>query len=279
MSAFAESSFNSQDYNSFRPTYPDGLYETIINYHKGDRGLAVDIGCGSGQATYPLARYFDKVIGTDISQVMIDTATNRLTDEFKNKIEFHQSPAETLSFIEDNSIDFVAAAECIHWFDHPAFFKEISRILKPNGTLAFWAYCDVNFDTKEADHLSEEFTYEDPNQLGPYWQQPGRQFLRTLFDGIEAPTDLFKDIIVYEYRPNDSAKQKFPFKIHKTMPLSSYADYVRTWSAYHSWKKEHQNEKDIIQVYLDTLNEKFGWTAETQINLRFRTILKLSRKK
>jgi len=36
---------------------------------------AFDVGCGSGQSTTFLAPYFHKVIGTDISESMIQQAT------------------------------------------------------------------------------------------------------------------------------------------------------------------------------------------------------------
>ena len=37
--------------------------------------LAVDVGCGSGQSTEPLADHFKEVIGVDISQEQINKAT------------------------------------------------------------------------------------------------------------------------------------------------------------------------------------------------------------
>ena len=36
--------------------------------------LAVDVGCGSGQSTRPLAPYFKKVIGVDVSEAQIAKA-------------------------------------------------------------------------------------------------------------------------------------------------------------------------------------------------------------
>lgn len=36
--------------------------------------LAVDVGCGSGQSTQMLAKWFEKVIGTDISEAQIEEA-------------------------------------------------------------------------------------------------------------------------------------------------------------------------------------------------------------
>ena len=35
-------------------------------------GLAVDVGCGTGQNTWPLAELFDKVVGVDVSPIAVE---------------------------------------------------------------------------------------------------------------------------------------------------------------------------------------------------------------
>lgn len=279
MSAFSDSNFRSDDYNSFRPTYNNDLYDAIVKYHVGETNLAVDIGCGSGQASYPLTNYFKKVIGTDLSNSMIISAKKCITDEYKGKIEFYQSPAESLAFIEDNSVDLVTAAQCIHWFNHPKFFKEIERILRPNGTLAFWGYADPVFNIPTADELAEDFTYENPEKLGPYWEQPGRQILRNLLKDVAIPETGFTDIKVYEHRPNTTNEVPTPLKIERKITLDFYGKYVKTWSSYHNWKKVHLNEPDISDIYIKELEAKLNWNPKTRVTLNWLTVLKLSRKR
>lgn len=59
--------FTSEDhtekYRNFRPNYPDELYDEILNYYfNGQKTneekipLAIDVGCGSGQATVDLSK-------------------------------------------------------------------------------------------------------------------------------------------------------------------------------------------------------------------------------
>lgn len=36
-------------------------------------------------------------------------------------------------------MDLVTAASALHWFDLPAFYREVRRVLKPHGCLAAWA--------------------------------------------------------------------------------------------------------------------------------------------
>ena len=43
--------------------------------------MAVDIGCGTGQSTRPLAPYFENVLGFDISEAQVENAKKEDTPE------------------------------------------------------------------------------------------------------------------------------------------------------------------------------------------------------
>lgn len=279
MSAFSDKNFKANDYNSFRPTYSSQLFDSIAEYHTGKGQLAVDIGCGSGQASYPLTKYFEKVIGTDLSQTMVDAANGRIKAEDQGKIEFKQSPGESLEFLKDNSVDLVTAAQCIHWFDHDKFFKEIDRILKPGGTLAFWGYADPVFGVPVADKLANDFSYDDPTKLGPYWEQPGRNIVRSLLKGVDPPTDYFQDIKVYENRPGITTSDPSPLQIKREIPLEFYHKYVTTWSSYHNWKEANKGAADISDIFIKELEAKMNWTPKTTVHIEWLTVLKLARKR
>ena len=53
-------------YQEARPDYPDALFEFLVG-EVPSRQLAWDAGCGNGQASVALAKYFDAVIATDPS--------------------------------------------------------------------------------------------------------------------------------------------------------------------------------------------------------------------
>jgi ubiquinone/menaquinone biosynthesis C-methylase UbiE len=54
----------AEAYARYRPTYPHSLYKHILKYcnFHSEPECALDIACGSGQATAELAEYFKKVI-------------------------------------------------------------------------------------------------------------------------------------------------------------------------------------------------------------------------
>lgn len=94
---------------------------------------AVDVGCGTGLLTRVLAPYFTRVIGVDISLAQIQVAREATKDA---SVEYKVGPGEDLSFLEDESVELVTAAACIHYFNTDRFFKEVDRVLKPGGCLA-----------------------------------------------------------------------------------------------------------------------------------------------
>ena len=126
-------------YKSFRPHYPKEVYEGIIAYYKEHQNsycLALDVGCGTGLSTVPLAQYFDKVIGLDNSPTQLAEA-----DRTKTNVSYWKGNAEDLSFCASESVDLVTCMMTYHWIDNKEeFYEEVRRVLKPNGVLAMCVY-------------------------------------------------------------------------------------------------------------------------------------------
>lgn len=64
-------------YGSARTSYPRAIYDTVLDYHfstGGEKNVFLDIGCGPGNATRDLALHFDRALGTDPGEQMINTA-------------------------------------------------------------------------------------------------------------------------------------------------------------------------------------------------------------
>lgn len=285
MATYAENKFDSDYYKNNRPTYPDSLYNAIMNYHQAGKGTVVDVGCGTGIATFPLLKYFDTVVGTDPSSKMLEPA-NKLRQELpardKQRIRFEIVSAEKLSEkFEDNSIDMITGAESIHWVKHEEFFHESYRILRPGGTLAFWFYVEPIFlDFSEANTIYEKYVYRNDRYMGPCWEQPGKDFLRFFGRDIVIPKEKFADIEKHEYIPLKSEK-KTEFQIKKyEYTMRSFRNYLYSWSAYHTWQKRHGKDgKNVADMFVDELKETFGWSEDTEIRVEWGTVYFLARKR
>lgn len=96
----------------------------------------VDIGCGGGGTVRRLAHLapHGKVFGVDVSQdsVNISCETNRdLIDQ--GRVEIKEASVEKLPFA-DQTFDLVTAIEThLFWPDLSVNFKEVLRVLRPEG--------------------------------------------------------------------------------------------------------------------------------------------------
>ncbi|OJA20052.1 hypothetical protein AZE42_13044 [Rhizopogon vesiculosus] len=205
MATFGNASFNTAIYASFRPTYPRSLFDFIFQYHERSRDArwdrAVDLGCGTGQATVELTPFM-RVTGVDPSSKMIEVAQATLKAQpvSTGQNDYVQASAENLPFLEDGSVDLVIAAQACHWFDWSKMWPELTRVLRKNGSAAFWIYSEFRFTRYSSlTHRINAYAQGlDPlHSVGPYWQQPGRSILENHLvqvpEGNEVVPGAFKD--------------------------------------------------------------------------------------
>lgn len=296
MSQFSAKDFDAKAYFSNRPIYPDSFYDLIDKYHKGPRKIAVDVGCGPGVATFQLAarlNSFDKIIGTDISNTMVERA-RRLKREDPDKfsrVSFEVSPADKFEFSPTNrvgikSVDMITAVECAHWFDFDRFQKAAASNLRKGGTLAIWGYSDAFFpEYPKIDALIMELTYDENDGCGKYWDQPGRNILRDMYRGLHLDTKLFTDIDEQYYTADEIRSKEHvngepvPFFMSTFVTLGQYQEFVKTWSGYHTWRQSNPNaKKDITDVFVDRALECYPELSKSsRIQVCWRTFYKFAR--
>ena len=191
-------------YSKYRPHYPESLF-TWVALLVPRHDVAWDCATGNGQAAVSLAKVFAKVIATDASEKQISLA------EPHPSIEYRVATASD-SGIAGQSVDLVTVAQAIHWFDHDGFYREVKRVLKPDGAIAIWGYGDPVVDDPALDEIVHAY---NRGTIEEYWR-PERDLilagLRTIpfpFREVEAPT----------------------MHLECSWTLSELAGYLRTWSA------------------------------------------------
>ena len=205
MTTFKEHfSGHADSYREARPTYPDELFAWLAQ-QAPDNALAWDAGCGNGQATVALAKHFQRVIGTDPSANQIAEAEQR------PNIEYRVEPAEQPT-LADASVSAVCVAQALHWFDHPRFYSEVKRVLKPGGVFAAWTYSDCSTGEAPIDRVKDHL-YVD--LTGQYWP-PERAHVDAGYQTLPFP---FVEI----------AAPPFPMVAHWN--VGQFLGYLRTWSA------------------------------------------------
>jgi ubiquinone/menaquinone biosynthesis C-methylase UbiE len=120
----------AERYAKYRPYFHPLVVEKVRAYLHLERpaGVAVDVGCGSGQSTVALKEISDFVAGMDISAEMLRLASKQ------PGIQYIQASAEEMA-IKDASADLLATSLAHHWFDQERFFQEAGRVLKDRAWL------------------------------------------------------------------------------------------------------------------------------------------------
>lgn len=203
-------STQSQAYATFRPNYPDELYQFIFQ-HVRNRDNAWDCATGNGQVAHQLAKYFSNVYATDISAQQLGHAIR------KDNIIYSVGRAEKTEF-HDHQFDLITVAQALHWFDRDAFYKEVTRVCKPGGILAVWGYAMLTIEPS-IDNLILDF-YN--GTVGPYWDK-ARRLVEDEYRSIEFP---FERI------------QSPAFNIKVKWTLDQLAGYLLSWSATQNFIKD-----------------------------------------
>jgi SAM-dependent methyltransferase len=225
----------SAAYATFRPRYPDALFEYLAGAAPA-RDAAWDAGTGSGQAAVGLARHFTQVVATDASLEQIEHATANA------RVTYRVAAAEA-SGLEDRSVDLVTAAQAVHWFDRERFWLEVRRVLRPAGVIAIWTYTLFEIDP-EIDAVVRRF-YR--GVLGPYWP-PERRLTEERYQTIEFP---FAEV---------SAPR---FVIEQMVTLNDVAGYIRTWSATRAFIKQHT--QDPVDRLLDDVMRAWRFPQQPRL--------------
>jgi len=124
----------SGDYARFATFMLPGTLEFLpfLAVKKGERVL--DVGCGAGQLSLPVARAGGVVTAVDIASNLIEAARKRAADA-KLDIRFEDGDAEALAFA-DGSFDFVFSFIGAMFAPRPErVAAEFVRVCRPGGRI------------------------------------------------------------------------------------------------------------------------------------------------
>ncbi len=120
-----------ENYVKYRPSYPKevlDLFAAEMNLQKDS--VIADIGAGTGISAKLFLENGNQVFGVEPNEAMRKAAGEFLKD-FSN-FKSINGTAENTS-LENESVDFIVAAQAFHWFDETKTRKEFKRILKDDG--------------------------------------------------------------------------------------------------------------------------------------------------
>jgi len=145
-------------YERARPTYPEELFDDLADLAGlGEGSRVLEVGCGTGQATRPLATRGYSMLCVELGAGLAAAARRNLAP-FPN-VEVVHANFETWE-PERAEFDAIVAFTAFHWVDPKLRYEKAARLLRARGSLAvagslhvqrpggdtFWAEVQDDYD-------------------------------------------------------------------------------------------------------------------------------------
>lgn len=186
-------------YDEARPGYPEALFDDVVSLSRIPAGGRIlEIGCGSGKATEPLARRGYSILCVELGKNLAEFSRRRLAAYPQVEVltgAFEDWPEE------EGAFDLVVSAEAFHWLDQASDYRKISRTLRPGGAIALFWNRHVHSDKSEGffEALQEVYRREAPELVGRHTSElPHPDEVSGRAEGIE-DSGLFGEVMVRKY--------------------------------------------------------------------------------
>jgi len=175
----------AREYARFRPDYPAAVLDRLLALTGcADGRWALDLGCGTGQLTRPLASAGWNVIAADADELMVRTM---LAGDSARTVAIH-CVAESIG-IATGSVSVVTCAQALHWFNPRYALPEIARVLRNSGGIAVFLWTDRCLSSPFIAEFNEFIRQWSPSFHHEYAEQDWCAKLRST-GYFDPPTDM-----------------------------------------------------------------------------------------
>lgn len=205
-------------YERARPGYPAALFDDIVAYAELNvEARLLEVGCGTGQATLPLAERGFTIDCVELGAELAALAREKLARW--RKIRVMNAAFETVA-LRPRQYDLVYAATAFHWIDAAIRFKKAHELLKPGGALAlFWHRpCMTDVSRRYIDALQGVYRRFVPQMARDFALPPAPAAVRTEYDQLIRESGFFGEL---EVRKHYGLAE---------YSAASYIDLLRTFS-------------------------------------------------
>ena len=128
-------------YHRYRHGYPSAVIDALARaFELTSQDVIVDLGCGTGQLTLPMARRVRAVIGVDVEPDMLEHARQGARDaDVRNVMWMLGADIDVPALrglLGDRSVGAVTIAQALHWMNHQDLFTAVVPLLRPGGGIA-----------------------------------------------------------------------------------------------------------------------------------------------
>src|SRR5918997_5453368 len=159
-------------YDQARPGYPERLFDDLVSLSGTEPGAKVlEIGCGTAQATVPLARRGYHVLCVELGDNFATIARGKLAD-YPQEAWVLASPFEDWP-LEEETFELVVSATAFHWVDPAIRYRKSAQALRPAGSLTLiWNRPDPEGSSQGFPEALEDVHRREAPELAPERRPP-----------------------------------------------------------------------------------------------------------
>jgi len=225
-------------YNNTRQADPYLLSRILHLLSAKPEGQYLDIGCGTGNYTIPIAANGLKFTGIDPSDKMLQAARSK-----SNNIEWKFGTAEKIP-APDNCFDGAIATLTIHhWVDLKQGCIELSRVLKPGSRVVFFSSTPEQMTSYWLNHYFPEVMHRSIINM-PSIEVVRNALLQANMEIMQTEKYFVRDDLVDLFLQSGKNKPWIYFDENIRKGISTFASLAS--------KEEMQNGLERLRIDLDT---------------------------
>ena len=204
-------------YDDARPTYPTSLLQDIITQaNLSPQSRILEIGCGTGQATIPLAQVGCRLVAIDPGERSLHLLQKKC--QTWPHVSLIKATYEDVAF-PPQTFDLIVSAQAFHWVAPEVASVKTADLLRPGGQVAlFWHLQMVPpaSPQSELQQICARYVKGYPTMIPPEYSQP---FL-----------DKMVAVLSQDSRFTTPQIHEYPWQ--KTYEQADFLNLFKTWSKY-----------------------------------------------
>jgi SAM-dependent methyltransferase len=217
-------------------------------------GRILEIGCGTGHATLPLARRGYRILAVELGENLAAVTRQKLQPWPQAQVvvgDFEKLPIEAEAF------DLAISASAFHWIDPAIGFPKVAQSLRPGGAFAPWG--SHRRESQSSEGFSAELRKVHEREAPGMSPGERRQRNRDRAAGLKE-SGLFHNLRTREYR------------WQATYDAAGYLALLSTYSGYAVL--EPSTRERLFRAIADLVNTRYGG----RVVLDFLTTLHIAEK-
>jgi ubiquinone/menaquinone biosynthesis C-methylase UbiE len=128
-------------YHQYRRGYPQAVIDTLAGaFGLAGDDIVIDLGCGTGQLTLPIARRVRAVAGVDPEPDMLARARRAAAEHGITNVTWLLGADTDMpglaALLGDQRAGAVTIGQALHWMNYHELFPALAPLLRPGGGLA-----------------------------------------------------------------------------------------------------------------------------------------------